>query len=290
MLKQILGCKMLFLVSLMGLKSGLKAQSCIIEKEVGGFRHPESVVFDGRQFFVSNLGRQLTPLEKDGDGYISRLTRNGALQDTTYFPRVTLHAPKGMAILNDMLYVADVGRIVVLDIQSKNLVREKNLAEVCLFVNDLAARDEERLFFSCSDKGTVWMWDLSADSLFLISQDMPGANGLLWDFLNADLYVAAMGGGGEPGFVYKVDLKNRTSEKIGDAKGLWDGLALVRGRLLCSDWKSQSLQEISLRTRLAQNLNCGKEFHGPADVLYWNGKVYLPAMKEGKMYVLRIEK
>lgn len=271
--------------------SGLQAQTCKVEQVLSGFRHPESVAFDGRNFFVSNVGRQLAPLEKDGDGYISRLTRNGALQDSNYFRGVTLHAPKGLAVLNEQLYVADVGRIVVLDIRSRRLVQEKDLSGYCLFVNDLAPRDEDRLFFSCSDKGTLWLWDRAADTLRPVTETpLPGANGLVWDFLNADLMVAGMGSGGQNGKIHSVEVKNGTVKTLSEHSGMWDGLQLVRGRLISSDWKTNQLWEISLRSGEASPLPCGQNFQGPADFLHLNGKIYLPAMKEGKVYVLRVER
>ncbi|MCS6982159.1 MAG: hypothetical protein N2110_02360 [Flavobacteriales bacterium] len=266
------------------------SQRCSVIAEIPGFRHPESVAFDGRHFFVSNVGSTLAPLEKDGDGYISRLTRTGALQDSSYFPSVRLHAPKGMVVLNELLYVADVGRIVVLDIRSRRLVREKDLSAYCSFVNDLAARDEERLFFTCSDKNTVMQWDIAADSVITLNPDpIPGANGLSWDFLNGDLYVAGMGASGKPGFFYKLDVKGRNLQNISSLEGFWDGLHLVRGQLLGTDWKTGRLYSVNLKTGLETILDCGKVFSGPADFLYQQGKIYLPAMKEGKLYVLRVD-
>lgn len=273
-----------------GVAPAASAQRCTVLAELQGFRHPESVAFDGRHFFVSNLGRTLAPLEKDGDGYISRLTRTGALQDSSYFSSVRLHAPKGMAVLNELLYVADVGRIVVLDIRSRRMVREKDLSAYCSFVNDLAARDEDRLFFTCSDKNAVMQWDIAADTVITLNPDpIPGANGLSWDFLNGDLYVAGMGAGGKPGLFYKLDVKGRTLQNISSLEGFWDGLHLVRGQLLSTDWKTGRLYAVSLKSGLEASLDCGKEFGGPADFLYQQGKIYLPAMKEGRLYVLRVD-
>jgi WD40 repeat protein len=280
----ILGCGILIAIN-----AELPAQTCKVEQVIEGFHHPESVAFDGKNFYVSNLGQKLAPLEKDGDGYISRLTRNGALQDSNYFRGVTLHAPKGLAVVNEQLFVADVGRIVVLDIRSRKKIQEKDLSSCCLFVNDLAPRDEDRIFFSCSDKGTLWLWDIAADTVRPITDtEIPGANGLVWEFLNADLYVAGMGSGGQNGNIHSVEVKNNTVKILSDHNGMWDGLQLVRGRLLATDWKTHQIWTIPLRSGEASPLPCGQSFQGPADFLHLNGKLYLPAMKEGKLYILKI--
>ena len=44
-------------------------------KEISGFQNPESVVAYKDKMFVSNMGALLEPTAKDGDGYISMLSR-----------------------------------------------------------------------------------------------------------------------------------------------------------------------------------------------------------------------
>jgi len=265
-------------------------QECFIEKKILGFNHPESIVFDGKQFFVSNLGRELAPLVKDADGFISRLTRVGSIQDTNYFKNVRLDAPKGMTILNEVIYVADIGRIVGLDIKARNSVFEKKLEDVCLLVNDLVAQDENKLLFSCSDKGTIWQLDLSTDSLTLITnKPWPGANGLAWDFLNGDLYVATMGSEVVKGTLFKMDFKSRKNDFLGETEGIWDGIQLARGKLIGSDWQSGQIWLCDFKYNQCKALDCGKIFEGPADFTYLNKKIWLPAMKENTIYVLSVK-
>ena len=50
--------------------------------------------------------------EKDGNGFISRVSPQGVVLDLKWIdgasPGVTLHAPKGMAIVADTLFVTDI--------------------------------------------------------------------------------------------------------------------------------------------------------------------------------------
>ena len=79
---------------------------------IGGFQTPESVRYDPAQdvFFVSNIAGN--PSARDGVGFISRLDTDGTLREARFIESgrngVTLHAPKGMALRGDTLWVADI--------------------------------------------------------------------------------------------------------------------------------------------------------------------------------------
>jgi DNA-binding beta-propeller fold protein YncE len=80
--------------------------------EVQGFSTPESVLHDAAAdvYLVSNI--EGAPLDKDDNGFISRVTPAGTIETLRWIDGqaegVELHAPKGMAILGDTLYVADI--------------------------------------------------------------------------------------------------------------------------------------------------------------------------------------
>ncbi len=45
--------------------------------EIKGFSSPESIAWDGSHYYVSNVGKELKPMENDGDGFISRMDAKG---------------------------------------------------------------------------------------------------------------------------------------------------------------------------------------------------------------------
>jgi hypothetical protein len=54
---------------------------------IDGFQSPESVLIVGDRRFVSNIGRVLDPVAKDGDGYISEVSADGkAIMDRAFPP------------------------------------------------------------------------------------------------------------------------------------------------------------------------------------------------------------
>lgn len=75
-------------------------------KEVKGFAHPESIYVDKNEIYVSNLGKELDPLAKDNDGFISKLDKNGDILQLKFISN--LNAPKGMFKIKDILYVVDI--------------------------------------------------------------------------------------------------------------------------------------------------------------------------------------
>src|SRR5256885_9286416 len=85
------------------------AGSPIKAASVGGFQTPESVKWDSTQdvYFVSNVNG--APSAKDGNGYITRLGPAGMVMDSAFIKG--LNAPKGMALVHDTLWVADIDQV-----------------------------------------------------------------------------------------------------------------------------------------------------------------------------------
>lgn len=76
-------------------------------------RGPEAVLHDEEQdvYFVSNTDG--SPAAKDGKGFIARITPDGKIAELKFIDG--LDAPKGMAIRNTELWVADIDRLHAFD-------------------------------------------------------------------------------------------------------------------------------------------------------------------------------
>jgi streptogramin lyase len=80
-----------------------------------GFLAPRSVLYDAAadQYLVSNING--APDDADDNGFVSRVTPDGKVAVLKWIDgaeaNVELHAPKGMAIVGEVLYVADLDRI-----------------------------------------------------------------------------------------------------------------------------------------------------------------------------------
>ena len=111
---------------------------------IGDLRTPESALYDPQQdvYFISNINGSMTAI--DGNGFISRV--NPATMEVNIEWIRGLDAPKGMAVLGDSLYVADIRGVRKFD-------RRTGAAEATIelkgatFLNDIAT-DGKRLYVS----------------------------------------------------------------------------------------------------------------------------------------------
>jgi hypothetical protein len=109
--------------------------------EVSGFSTPESVLHDpvADVYLVSNI--QGSPLDADDNGFISRVSPDGTLTEARWVDGagedVTLNAPKGMAILGDTLYVADID-CVRMFVRTTGAPAGSVCIEGATFLNDIA--------------------------------------------------------------------------------------------------------------------------------------------------------
>ena len=110
---------------------------------IAGFSTPESARRDNNldRVFVSNItgGGQV----KDNTGFISRLLPDGTVESLRFIAGgqggVTLHAPKGMAIRRDTLWVADIDALRAFSTHTGAPLATVDLAPLgALFLNDVA--------------------------------------------------------------------------------------------------------------------------------------------------------
>ena len=124
-------------------------------------RYCESVLVDGDRLLVASFGTdELNPLNQEGRGYILEVA--GDTTRTLIPADSVLSAPKGMRIRNHHLYIADVGKLVVYDLNAvDSLPRVISFPEGELFVNDLAFQDS-LLYVTVTDAGKLY--SLNVDS------------------------------------------------------------------------------------------------------------------------------
>ncbi len=85
-----------------------------------GLKMPESVEYDAKrdQYYVSNINGGV--MLEDNNGSIGLISGKGELIDVDWV--TGLHSPKGLALHNDKLYVADVKQLVVINVKTEKLI------------------------------------------------------------------------------------------------------------------------------------------------------------------------
>ncbi|OQP54296.1 hypothetical protein A4H97_22690 [Niastella yeongjuensis] len=260
--------------------------------------HPESVISDGKFLYVTNIGKAMDPGAKDGDGYISKLSLDGKVIEHK-LNISKLNAPKGTAIIMGMLYVADIDRIIGIEMATGKQLAEINLSPVTgsNFVNDLTTRDDFTLYASCTDVGKIAEVNIRTGNVRVVA-DLKGANGITYDQATKRLYTCSFDfqnmKGGELG-VISWKTKVPVYEKLCDVQGAFDGLALLDDHtLVVSDWGAMDhpagfVEKVDLKTKQATKLDW-PVINGPAD-FYLNAsekKIYIPVLVEGKLVIQQL--
>jgi DNA-binding beta-propeller fold protein YncE len=258
------------------------------------FASPESVLFNQNHFYVSNVGEKLNPTAEDGDGYISLVDTKGNIIEQKYFD-IPLNAPKGMAIDNNILYVADINRVIGLDVKTRQKIFEVSLKDQNVsFLNDIAIDKNGILYVSATDTGEIYQINprLTADEApasRLPIKKIPGPNGLVYDAQAHSLWIASFGSGNaQKGELGKLDMASLRYEKVTDVSGMLDGIAIKdNNTVLVSDWvafdNSGRIIEIDLAKGTQKVL--ANQIGGPADFVYINEskQLVIPRMIENRI-------
>lgn len=187
---------------------------------------PESVLYvaDKKEpyLFVSLIDGEGNAV--DGKGGIATLTPTGEIIEQDWFSG--LNAPKGMAVFNNRLYVADLTEVVVIDIKKQKLIKKIPIAG-SVFLNDVAV----------STMGVVYVSDTRTNKVHRIENDEPSlyldniasANGL--KVVGSNLVVGA----GKELLIVGPD-KTRLVLAKGFAQNI-DGIEIAaRGEFIVSCW------------------------------------------------------
>ncbi len=215
-----------------------------------GLATPESVLYDEKndEYLVSNING--SPLAKDNNGYIAVLSPEGKVLNPKFIAGgqngVTLNAPKGTAILNDVLYVADIDTVRMFDRKTG-----KPKGEIAVpggtFVNDLYAYEGKVYVtdsglkqgakdFEPSDADAVYAIEKGKLVTLVKAKDLGHPNGV---FANkAGVWVVNFGNDE----LWQLDVKGK---KKGAAtklpKGSLDGIFEADGDLYVSSWAGSAV-------------------------------------------------
>ncbi|MFM7621815.1 MAG: hypothetical protein ACKO57_02415 [Alphaproteobacteria bacterium] len=287
--------RMVFLGFVLGVMMG---SSCAVAQSTGdgfmitGLDHPESVAFDGTSYYISNVGKEMAPTAKDGDGYITRVSADGTILDAKWADG--LHAPKGLVFAYNRLWVTDVDQVYGYDVTTGKRDQVFSLAprriqfdqKPVAFLNDIVALPDNRLLISGTDTGRLYRLSLSDGAVQSFPVDLlRGPNGLAYH--QDAIYAVGFGDTGQSnGPVLKITPQGPNAYNFVQHTpllGNLDGVAIVQDDLFVSDWSSGSLYRIPLAGEKAVSVMTA--LSGPADFLIQDGKLWLPEMTANRVIV-----
>ena len=270
----------------------LQAQEFTKLWEVNTLEAPESVVYNSQtdEYYVSNVAGQ--PAEKNGQGYITVLDKDGQVVNQKWI--TGLHAPKGLALYNDHLYIADIDRVVKVDVNSGTIQAEYT-AEGATFLNDVESDGKGAIYITDTFGGNaIYKIENNEISLWLKDEMLNYPNGLK---INGNsLYVSTWGVVTNPetfetevpGVLLAVNLSTKAITTFGSPFGNLDGLQNLGNKFLVSDWIAGGLLSVDENGTVEKlkDLNAGS-----ADILYREdaGILLVPQMIDGALTAYAVE-
>lgn len=256
------------------------------EWELSGFENPESALPDTEAgvIYVSNVAGQ--PHVKDGNGFISKISLDGKMIADKWV--TGLDAPKGLEIVDERLYVADVDTLVEIDLTDGKVIA-RHVAAGARILNDISADAEGRVYVSDWGGNAIWRLADGQFEKWLESDRLQNPNGLLvesdklvvaaWGAMNLEDFSTEV-----PGRLLTVTLADKTIMELGDKPvGNLDGIEPFDAEsYIVTDWVAGKVFQI---TRAGEAHEILALSQGTADLGYISGTrtAIIPMMMDNKV-------
>ncbi|WHZ26723.1 MAG: hypothetical protein OJF51_001519 [Nitrospira sp.] len=138
--------------------------------QITGLESPNSFISDssGKEYFISNINGE--PEARDNNGFITKLNAEGKVTDLKFIQGgvlgVLLHAPKGMAVVGPILYIADLDQLKAFDKASGKLVATVLFpasSRTPVSLTDVAAAPDGMLYVSDEAANSIYRIDPPGD-------------------------------------------------------------------------------------------------------------------------------
>jgi sugar lactone lactonase YvrE len=245
---------------------------------IKGFKTPESVRYDSANdvFYVSNING--SPVEKDNNGFISRMKPDGTIDSLELIAGgrdgITLNAPKGLALVGDTLWVADIDVVRAFNVRTGAQVATVDFAPFhAVFLNDICVGGDGALYITdtgMKPSGQSMEHVAGADRIFrvdaahkatvaLATDSLHWPNGITWDKSGNRFIVVSYDKvpqilAWRPGTTAPVT--------IGYGSGQYDGVEILADRrLIVTSWADST---VSIRDGNVRSVI--RELPSPADI------------------------
>ena len=261
-----------------------------------GFATPESVMHDpiADVYLVSNING--APLDADGNGFISRVLPDGTVDALKWIDGtsagVALNGPKGMALLADTLFVADINVVRLFHRTTGAPLGERPVPGAS-FLNDMAVGPDGAVYVTDSGldaafapTGTDALWQVVGGTVRIIAQGaaLGGPNGIT--VTPNGIVVVSFG----PGGIYRILPGNSeiTPLPTPDQGGLDGVIVFADGSMLVSSWQASAVYRIGAGGTISVVVD---SIPSPADI-GWDAtrsRVLIPVFQEDRVVIRHID-
>ena len=240
-----------------------------------GFKNPESARYDAELdvWYVSNVNGD--PLAQDGNGFISRLKGDGSMDSLEFIAGgkngVTLNGPKGLALVGDTLWVADLDVVRAFNRKTGEPVASIDLKGKAKFLNDVAA-GPDGVYITDSGfgpDGKGGMGHQGPDQIFKVSgrkatvalksRALAAPNGIAWDSAGKRFIIGPFAGK----TVQAWTPGQQSLKPLAETPGQIDGIELLGpDRILVTSWADSTLDVL----QDGKLTPFGRKMPSPADI------------------------
>lgn len=250
-----------------------------------GLNAPESVIYDSNTnlLYVSNVNGG--PGEKDGNGYILSCDLEGNIVEEMMV--TGMDAPKGMAIVNNRLYVSDIDTLVEIDLENNKIVNRYKSSEGKFF-NDVTANTNGEVFVTDTGANRIYRLKNEELELFCENSKLDSPNGIAFD--NDQLIMVSWGlpEDGETGSLKSISSDGKVVKRFGENREALDGIEVITNdKYLVTGFMSGSLYLVQEGT-FTELL---KVSEGTADLEYIqkSGMIFIPQMSQNKLLAYKLK-
>ncbi|MHB1224191.1 MAG: SMP-30/gluconolactonase/LRE family protein [Gemmatimonadaceae bacterium] len=272
---------------------------------ITGLSTPESVLHDADQdvYFISMVNGN--PSQKDGNGALVRVHADSLDRPNRGWvrnrPAAPLNAPKGMAIVGDTLWVADIDAVRGYNRRTGRSVGSVALDSLgAVFLNDIAVGPDGALYVTdtgirftpttritgADDVSRVYRIADRRPAVAVEGPILSGPNGIVWDSAGRRFIIAPFSG--PTLLAWSTDGRPPNPRRLAPGPGSYDGIGILPdGRVAVTTWADSTLYAMQGDSALTP-LITGIE--GPADFGVDRGRdrILIPLFNAGRVVVYRM--
>lgn len=240
----------------------------------------ESVLYDDKNevLYVANING--APDGKDGNGFISKLSLEGKVVAEKWAQG--MDAPKGMGLSDGQLYVTDIDRVHVIDLESGKIANTIAVPDA-KFLNDIAVAGG-KVYVSDSRGGTIYVIQEGKVDTFLAN--LQGPNGLYAE--TGELLVALW----DAKTLSTVDMTSKEIQQRTDGIENPDGIeAIDNNEYFVSSWNGL-VHHIDSDWKKTLILDTRKDSVNAADIEYVKSRnlLLVPTFFKNTVVAYEVEK
>jgi hypothetical protein len=219
-----------------------------------GLSTPASATYDAAsdRYLISNVAGKLTA--RDGNGFISAFSPAGTIAQNRWIVGgangVTLNAPKGLVVKQNLLYVADIDTVRAFDANSGAprgalevpgavyLAGMAVSADGRVLVADAGVHIKDDGSLDTVNDGAIWTIDaIDRPPGKLAVKGSLGGPSALEALADGGLRVATLASGA----MYRVDPSGKKVDELKTERGQLDGIVSIENKIYVSSWGARAV-------------------------------------------------